>query len=160
MRQASLIILKRGNKILLAMKKRGFGKGRWNGVGGKPDKEKGESVLDSAYRETEEEIGVRIKNPKKLAIMDFFFPEVPKEKEFDQQVHLFIVDEWEGEPVETEEMRPQWFDIKNIPYDKMWEDDKFWLPLVLQNKKLKCRFCFDKNDEIIDKFIEEVDELD
>ena len=164
MRQASLCLLIRENngnrEILLAMKKRGFGKGRWNGVGGKPDLEKGETVFDSAIRETEEEIGVKIKNLEKIAIMNFFFPEIPKEKDFDQQVHTFLVNEWEGEPIETEEMKPQWFKIEEIPYNKMWDDDKHWLPHILENKKLKAEFHFDKKDRIIKKIIDLVEELE
>lgn len=165
MRQVSLSLLVKedGNNryMLLAMKKRGFGKGRWNGVGGKPDSEKGDrNVLDSAIREAEEEIGVKIRNPEKVAIMDFHFPEVPKEKDFDQQVHAFLVQEWEGEPVETEEMKPEWFNIKNIPFDKMWDDDKLWLPHVLDGKKLKAKFVFDKKDKTIDKIINFVESLE
>ena len=92
--------------------------------------------------------------------MDFFFPEVPKKKKFDQQVHLFLVEEWDGEPIETEEMRPKWFNISEIPYEEMWDGDKFWLPLVLKGKKLRCKFHFGKDDKIIGKLIKEVDELD
>jgi len=142
------------------MKKRGFGKGRWNGVGGKIDIQKGDKdVFDSAIRETEEEIGVKIKNPEKVAIIDFYFPEVPKEKDFDQQVHVFLVKNWQGEPVETEEMRPKWFNLMKIPFDKMWDDDKYWLPHILENKKLKAKFVFDKRDKTIDKVIEFMDEI-
>lgn len=163
MRQASLCLLIRENgndkEILLAMKKRGFGKGRWNGVGGKPDLEAGETVLDSALRETQEEIGVKIKNPERVAIMDFYFPEQPKEKEWDQQVHLYLIKEWEGEPTETKEMLPRWFKVEEIPFDEMWDDDKHWLPHVLEGKKLKAEFHFDKDDKIIKKIIDLVEEL-
>lgn len=31
-------------------------------------------------------------------------------------------------------MRPQWFDIKDIPYEQMWEDDKIWLPELLKGQ--------------------------
>lgn len=159
MRQVSLCLLIKESEgliteILLAMKKRGFGQGRWNGVGGKPDLEKGEDVLGSAIRETEEEIGVKIKNPEKFAIMDFYFPLVPKEKDFDQQVHLYLIREWEGEPTETEEMKPQWFKAHEIPFDEMWDDDKHWLPHVLEGKKLKAEFHFGKEDKVIKKIID------
>ena len=162
MRQVSLVLLikenKKKKKILLAMKKRGFGKGRWNGVGGKIDLEKGDkTVLCSAIRETDEEIGVKIKNPEIVAVMDFHFPEVPKEKDFDQQVHVFLVKDWKGEPIETEEMAPKWFNLDKIPFDQMWDDDKHWLPHVLEEKKLKAKFVFDKEEKIADhdiKFIE------
>ena len=164
MRQVSLCILLKGNKdnreILLAMKKRGFGEGRWNGCGGKIDTERGDKdVLDSATREAEEEIGVKIKNPEKVAVIDFHFPEVPKEKDFDQQVHVFVVKDWEGEPTESEEMAPKWFGVEEIPFDKMWEDDKHWLPHVLDNKKLKAKFVFGKEDKIVEQVIELVKEI-
>ena len=139
------------------MKKRGFGKGRWNGVGGKPDKEKGETVLDCAIRETEEEIGVKIKTPEKAAIIDFHFPESLKDKDWDQQVHLFLVKEWEGEPTETEEMKPQWFNRDNIPFSEMWDDDKYWLPHILGGKKLKAKFFFDENDKAVNHEIDLVE---
>lgn len=42
---------------------------------------------------------------------------------------------------------------KKIPYKKMWPDDIMWLPKVLKNKKLKCRFTFGENDIIIDQQI-------
>jgi len=166
MRQASLVLLikenKKKKKILLAMKKRGFGKGRWNGVGGKIDLEKGDKgVLCSAIRETEEEIGVKIKNPERVAVMDFHFPEVPKEKDFDQQVHVFLVKDWKGEPIETEEMAfPKWFNIDKIPFDQMWDDDKHWLPHVLEEKKLKAKFVFDKEEKIADHNIEFIEKFE
>lgn len=159
MRQVSLCLLIREEKkkikeILLSMKKRGFGKDKWNGTGGKIDPEKGDkNVLDSAIRETKEEIRVKIKNPEKVAIMDFYFPEELKEKDYNQQVHLYLVREWEGEPTETEEMLPQWFKIKDIPYNKMWDDDKYWMPYILEGKKLRAKFVFNKEDKIIEKVI-------
>lgn len=153
MRQVSLVLLMKKDKILLAMKKRGFGIGKYNGVGGKIE-EGDRNVLDSAIRESEEEIGVKIKNPKKVAIMDFKFPE--ESKDSNQQVHVFLSRKWEGNPKETEEMKPKWFNLKDIPYEKMWDDDKFWLPLVLEGKKLKCKFLFNENSKIVDKEIKVV----
>ena len=44
--------------VCLAMKKRGFGKGMWNGAGGKP--EVGESIEMAARREVEEEFDVHL----------------------------------------------------------------------------------------------------
>lgn len=28
-------------------------------------------------------------------------------------------------------MKPQWFAINDIPYDNMWADDVYWMPLLL-----------------------------
>ncbi|MEK7139021.1 MAG: NUDIX domain-containing protein [Patescibacteria group bacterium] len=59
MRQTTLCLLLKEKEILLAMKKRGFGAGKWNGVGGKVDE--GETVKLAATRELNEEIGVSVK---------------------------------------------------------------------------------------------------
>ena len=152
MREATLCLLFRegqnDKEILLAMKKKGFGAGKWNGVGGKIDYKKGDKdIIDTAIRETEEEIGVKIKNPEKVALLSFYFP---YQKDWNQNVHVFLVKNWQREPKETEEMLPKWFKINEIPYREMWDDDKFWLPDVLNGKKLKADFIF-KKGEIINK---------
>jgi len=72
----------------------------------------------------------------------------PYKEDWDQDVHLFLVKEWEGEPAESEEMMPKWFKFNEIPYETMWDDDKHWLPLILANKKIEADFIF-KEGEII-----------
>jgi len=63
------------------MKKRGFGVGKWNGVGGKIDSAKGDrNVVDAAIRESEEEIGVKINDLEKVALSNSVFPIFPKKK--------------------------------------------------------------------------------
>jgi 8-oxo-dGTP pyrophosphatase MutT (NUDIX family) len=143
MHNATLCLLLKEDKILLAIKKRGFGVGRWNGTGGKV--KDGEDILNAALRETKEEIGVEIKNPEKFGLFHFKFPHKP---EWDQDVHLFVSDSWIGEPQETEEMKPQWFNFSEIPYDKMWSDDILWLPRVLKGEKLEADFVFAEGDKI------------
>jgi hypothetical protein len=46
---------------------------------------------------------------------------------------------FQGEGVETEEMRPQWYKDTEIPLEKMWLDDKLWLPTVLSGKSITAR---------------------
>ena len=58
-------------KILLAMKKRGLGAGKWNGVGGKPETD--ETIEQTAIRECQEEIRVVPKNLKLVATLNFYF---------------------------------------------------------------------------------------
>jgi 8-oxo-dGTP pyrophosphatase MutT (NUDIX family) len=157
-RQATLCIVmdKEKKKILLGMKKRGFGVGKYNGFGGKPLP--GETIEAAALREFQEESELRaeLENLKKVAEMDFFFPHQP---EFDQTMHAFLVEKWDGEPRETEEMAFEWFDLNKIPYDKMWDDDKYWLPKVLDGKILKAKFVFklEGNEHVNDR--QEIDEL-
>jgi 8-oxo-dGTP pyrophosphatase MutT (NUDIX family) len=148
--QTTLCLLLKEGEILLAMKKRGFGVGRWNGVGGKMDAKKGDkSIVDAVVRETKEEIGVDIINPEKVGIFHFRFPYKP---EWDQDVHLFLAREWKGTPEESEEMAPKWFSRDQLPYDQMWDDDKLWMPHILKGEKLEADFIF-REGEIIDKHI-------
>lgn len=148
--------MKKG-KILLAMKKRGFGIGRWNGAGGKFDSEEGDkSILDAAIRETKEEIGVEIKNPEKVGLFHFRFA---NKEEWNQDVSLFVANDWSGEPAESEEMKPQWFNFDQIPYKDMWPDDTHWMPHILQGKKLEADFLFGEGDKILDYNIKIVEQI-
>jgi 8-oxo-dGTP diphosphatase/2-hydroxy-dATP diphosphatase len=137
-KKLTLCMVCRDGEILLGMKKRGFGAGRWNGFGGKLDE--GETVEAAARRELEEEAGIVAGELKEAGVIDFTFQSEPKELE----VHIFRVDDFTGEPVETEEMKPQWFPVDQIPYEQMWSDDIHWLPLLLDNKRFEGRFLFDR----------------
>jgi mutator protein MutT len=135
------------------MKKRGFGQGRWNGVGGKLDA--GETIEQALVRECQEEIGVTPLAYEKVAIHDFKFPDGSG----NQQVHTYFCGKWQSEPVETEEMAPQWYSIHEIPYDEMWQDDIIWLPQVLAGKKLLCEFTFDQAETMRAAKLEIVEKL-
>jgi 8-oxo-dGTP pyrophosphatase MutT (NUDIX family) len=148
----SLLFLKESDRILLAMKKRGFGEGRWNGVGGKV--EPGESIEQAMVREAEEEISVTPTAYEKVG--DIEFDEYFKGERTLMHVHVFAATEWEGEPAESEEMRPEWFDSEKIPYDDMWADDPYWLPLVLAGKKIQATFELDETDTIVSHNVTEV----
>ncbi|HSW99196.1 MAG TPA: 8-oxo-dGTP diphosphatase [Candidatus Saccharimonadales bacterium] len=141
---ATLLFLRREGEILLAMKKRGFGAGKWNGAGGKV--EEGETPLQAAIRETEEEVGVTPLNPRKVAEIDFYLTTDP---DFNNYAHVFIADAWRGDPHETEEMRPQWFPLDAIPYPQMWGDDIDWLPALLAGKRFKATYTLDGGDVIV-----------
>ena len=146
MRQSTLCLLVKDEGILLAMKKRGFGVGRWNGAGGKFDPGKDKNILETAVRETKEEIGVVIKNPQKVGLFHFRFPHKP---EWDQDVHLFLAKEWQGNPEESDEMAPKWFSFNAIPYESMWPDDIYWMPHILRGKNLEADFTFGEGDKLL-----------
>lgn len=157
MRQTTLCLLLKEDEILLAMKKRGFGKGRWNGAGGKFDTEKGDkNILDAAAREVKEEIGIEIKNPEKVGLFHFKFA---NNEEWNQDVSLFLAKEWSGNLQESEEMMPKWFKFQDIPYKDMWPDDIHWMPHILQGKKLEADFLFGEGDKIINHNIKIVREI-
>ena len=134
----TLCIIHQENKVLLGMKKRGFGAGRWNGFGGKV--EQGETIEQAAKRELREEVGLEAVDLVEHGVLDFEFENDEKILE----VHIFRITQFTGEPVETEEMKPEWFDINKIPYEQMWTDDIYWVPILLAGNKFKGRLLFDK----------------
>ena len=140
----TLCIIHQHPKILLGMKKRGHGEGKWNGFGGKV--EEGETIEEAAKRETKEEAGVEVLKMKKLGILEFIYQDGLEIME----VHIFQAKEFTGNPTESEEMKPRWFHIDEILYDQMWPDDKYWLPLFLKEKKFEGKFFFNEANEIID----------
>jgi 8-oxo-dGTP diphosphatase/2-hydroxy-dATP diphosphatase len=149
----TLCIIHQHPKILLGMKKRGFGAGRWNGFGGKVSV--AESIEDAAKREIKEEVGIEVENLDKVGIIDFEFKGNPEIL----QVHIFRSDNFSGEPIESEEMKPQWFHIDEIPFKEMWPDDIHWMPLFLSGKKFKGKFLFGESDIILEQELIEVEEI-
>jgi len=109
--------------VLLGMKKQGFGAGKFNGFGGKL--EPGETAEEGAARELFEECGLRA-DPAHLrccGMLTYIYDTKPKSME----VIVYDLETWTGEPQETEEMKPVWFGHDDIPLDKMWADDRYWL---------------------------------
>lgn len=146
MQDATLVFLVRDNQVLLGYKKRGFAQGKLNGFGGKI--EVGESIAVAAVRELHEECGVSVAldDLQAVARLAFFFP---AKREWDQIVHVFIVEHWRGKPGETEEMKPLWFSQDAIPFNQMWADDQHWLPLILRGQRVKATFTFNADNETI-----------
>lgn len=139
----TLAIPHQGRKVLLGMKKKGFGKGRWNGFGGKV--ETSETIEVGAKREVLEEAGIEVERYEKLGVIDFEFENNPEILE----VHIFKVHEFSGEPKESEEMAPKWFFVDEIPFKEMWSDDPYWLPIFLQGKKFRGYFLFGEGDRVL-----------
>ena len=147
-RYTLLIILDERRGVLFAMKKRGWGKGRWNGYGGKIHKD--EPVEEALKREVLEEAGVEPVSPQKMRVILFTLEPEHKKAE----VHIFRASGILGEPRETEEMRPEWFSADAIPYDQMWEGDALWLPMLLAGKKFQGTISY-HNDRLVSHELQE-----
>lgn len=147
----TLVLIREQHRVLLGLKKRGFGAGRWNGFGGKV--QTGESIEAAARRETKEECGIDITAMEEVGIHEFRFTAKPNEV---LEVHVFRGDRWVGEPVETEEMRPQWFAIDAVPYGEMWPVDKLWIPIFLKNKMFRTYFLYGEGDAILEHHVKVV----
>jgi len=60
--------------------------------------------------------------------------------------HVYVAHEYSGEPTATREANPFWCEKKNIPYEKMWADDAYWLPQMLDSQQFNGRFIFEKEE--------------
>jgi len=159
LRNATLVFLTKRHggavsEVCLALKKRGFGEGKWNGVGGKVEPH--ETIEQALVRETREEIGVEVKHFSKQAEISFFFLHNPVSN---MKVHIYTCTIWDGEPKESEEMAPRWYKTHEIPYEKMWIDDPIWLPQILEGRSLKAVFTFSTDDVIKEKDVRLVKSL-
>lgn len=133
---ANLVFLTRGDEVLLIHKKTGLGAGKINGPGGKL--EPGETALESAVREVQEELLITPRNLEKRGVLHFDFVDGLK-----LHCTVFHGSGFEGVPQETREARPEWFSIDGIPYDRMWADDRYWLPQMLAGMHFQAWFHFD-----------------
>lgn len=138
MTEGTLVYIINSERVLLAMKKRGFGQGKWNAPGGKI--KNGETPMEAAIRETQEEVGVTPTLRRQLGTITYHDP-----KDGDWNVHVFRATALSGEPVESEEMEPQWWALSAIPYDRMWAGDEQWLPYVLRDHPFVAEIWMDGN---------------
>ncbi len=136
----TLVYVVRDGKVLLIRKKRGLGAGYYNGVGGKV--EEGEDVVPAAIRECREEVGIEPRDLEWMGILEFWNYEGNSRVESVHFVHVFLAHDFSGVPRESEEAKPIWFSINEVPYDNMWSDDMMWLPKVLGGKRVYARFNF------------------
>lgn len=135
----TVVFLLKNTSVLLGLKKTGHGKNNFLGIGGKL--EAGESIEDAAVRELAEEIGISSPRLRKVGIVNFYFPHI-KDERWNMQVHVFTTTHWMGTPQESEEIKPVWFDKNTIPYDRMWDDARYWLPQVLDGQKMLGEFMY------------------
>lgn len=140
---ATLLFVIRGGRILLIRKKRGLGAGKINGPGGRL--EPGETALQCAIRETQEELLITPKHLKERGTLRFQFADG-----YSLHGTVFTATAYTGTPTSTDEADPLWFDVDKIPYDEMWEDDQYWLPQVIEGQNFEGTFLFD-GDKMLGK---------
>lgn len=141
--RANLCFIVQERRVLLIRKKRGLGAGKINAPGGKI--EPGETPLQSAIRETEEEIGVTPSQIEERGLLHFQFTDG-----YSLQATVFVARAFTGDPIETVEATPMWFDFDTVPYHDMWEDDQYWLPQVLDGQRFIAWFEFE-NEKMLSK---------
>jgi 8-oxo-dGTP diphosphatase len=154
---AVVCYLVRDGKVLLGLRKRvswGMGENLIAGIGGKVgDKAEfsNETCLGALGREVIEEIGVKIGRVKEAGEVKFIFPHKPR---WNQDVYVYVVETWDGEPTETEDIAPMWFDVLSLPRDRMWDDNAYWVPKVLAGGCVNATFLFDENNKVLEHILE------
>lgn len=148
--EATLCFPMRNGEVLLAMKLKGIGAGYWNGFGG--GIESGEAPEDAAIRELEEECGLIASRAalKKAGVVDFHNPRSDGTS-FTCRVYVYLLDEWEGVPRESDEMKtPTWFPFEKLPQDKMLKADAAWLPPVLAGREINAEVWYGPGFKLLD----------
>jgi len=143
---ATLCFVRQGTNVLMIRKKRGLGAGKINGVGGKLDP--GETPADCIVRETQEELGITLIDPEKRGELHFQFVDG-----YSLFCTVFVATKFRGTPVETAEAIPLWFELNQLPFQEMWEDDRLWLPQLLDDRSFRGFFLFD-GDKMLSEQIE------
>lgn len=133
---AVLTFIRRDGQLLLILKKRGLGHGKFNAPGGRI--EPGETPEQAAVRETQEEVGLTPLRLHGAGRLDFAFTDG-----YSLRCHVFTADACEGTLSETDEAAPFWCAEDEIPYGRMWADDRLWIPLMLQGRPFTGQFVFD-----------------
>jgi len=139
---ATLLFVIQEGRILLIRKKRGLGAGKINGPGGRV--EAGETPAEGALRELEEELCIVGGAPTWCGHHQFEFTDG-----YRLFVEVFKTNEYRGEPAETEEAIPLWFDVDKIPFDEMWADDIYWFPHLLAGRHFRGKYLF-RDDQMLD----------
>jgi 8-oxo-dGTP diphosphatase len=134
--RASLCFIIERDRILLIEKKRGLGAGKVNGPGGRL--EPGETAVDCARRETREEVGLTPTGLAHAGELHFQFVDG-----YALHCAVFTADGHEGALVETDEAAPFWEAVSAIPFDRMWTDDRHWIPWMLERRPFRGYFTFD-----------------
>ena len=144
---ATLMFVVEDSRVLLIRKKRGLGAGNINGPGGKLDP--GETPEQCAIRETQEELCI---TPTQVRYGGELFFHAEDEM---PNIHgyVYVATGYRGTPTETDEAIPIWTQLDDIPFEDMWQDDRFWLPQVLAGQSVKGWFSFE-GEQLLDYKVE------
>ncbi len=102
----------------------------------------GEIPEKGAAREMREETGLRVSGLRFRGILNFYLGD---SKTLDQTVFLFTCRRSTGRMRRSREGELRWFRTDALPYDEMWQDDRVWLPLMLEGKSFVGDFYFTDN---------------
>ncbi len=81
-----------------------------------------------------------------VGLLDFRFSASP---ELNHLGYIYFIRTYHGAVRETEEMLPQWYDLRTLPYEQMWQGDKTWIPMILTGKKIQGRITFAADNDTV-----------
>ena len=154
-RNAVIVYLLDEGNILLAKSNYRQGKITWNGISGYIEKH--ESPEQAAIRELYEEIKVRVYESD-LEKAGVIHHKLLKNNALinDFSMTIFTCRRWQGEPTITPGIVPQWYSYEDIPYTDMFDDDKEWLPKVLDHEQVIVEVVSTEDDQTGEKTITSV----
>lgn len=136
--EATICHIIRGHRLLLKKANRGFSVGKWNAPGGKC--EPGEAPEACARREVLQETGLRVSGLLYHGTLTFV---MDGGKTLHTRAHLFSTRKAKGRAMSSEEGPVKWFPADELPLSEMWEDDLFWIPLMLKGVEFDATFTYD-----------------
>lgn len=145
--EATICHVVRRRRLLLKKASRGFSLGKWNAPGGKS--EPGEAPEECARREVLEETGLRVSSLFHHGALTFV---MDGGKTLHTRAHLFSTSEARGRARSSDEGPAKWFRVDDLPFDEMWEDDRFWIPLMLMGVRFNATFTYDAANRHVTRF--------
>ena len=139
----TLCYIEKENKYLMlhrTSKKKDGNKDKWIGVGGHFEKE--ESPEECLLREVKEETGLELTSYQFRGIVTFISDEWP-----DEYMCLYTADRYTGDIGNCDEGELVWVEKEKIMDLNIWEGDKIFLKLLMENQpffSLKLEYKGDK----------------
>jgi 8-oxo-dGTP diphosphatase len=149
MKLATLCYLRRGDHTLMVhrvKKLNDMHQGKWNGLGGKL--EAGETPEECAIREIAEESGLQALH---LDLKGFLtFPGFANDE--DWYAFVFVVDQFEGELIESPEGDLAWIENARLLDLQLWEGDRLFLPWLDRPGIFSGKFVY-KDGRLVDHHV-------
>lgn len=141
MKLATLCYIQKDNKTLMLYrnkKENDYHEGKWNGLGGKF--ELGESPEECAIREIKEEAGLTVTN----LVMKGFITFPLFDGKDDWHVFLFVINDFEGELIDSPEGELEWIPNNKLTEINLWEGDKIFIPWLFEDKFFSAKFVYEE----------------
>lgn len=113
-----------------------YHEGKWNGLGGKLEKD--ESPLEAALREVEEESGLKLASDQIRSLGVLQFPNFKSHKNEDWVVFVFTgevnPDQSQNLIRTSQEGDLHWIPIQDLSALNLWPGDRHFIPYVMKSK--------------------------